>query len=76
MSDCHRNKRHKNINKHNTTSTSAQVSVLADSNSGGATATSVTTGLIDGYDHDNGHDYPTAGLEGGLDDMQSIEGEA
>jgi hypothetical protein len=75
-SDHHRNKRHKNINEHNPTSTSAQVSVLADSDSGGAAATSVVAASIDGYDYDDGHDYPTAGLEGGLNDMQSVEGEA
>jgi hypothetical protein len=76
VSDRHHNKRHKNINEHNPTSTSAQVSVLADSDSGGATATSVVAASIDGYDYDDGHDYPTAGLEGGLDDTQSVKGEA
>lgn len=75
MSECHRSKKHKQTREHDPTSTSAQVSVLADSESGGAAATSVAT-VNDVYDYDGGHNYLAAGLEGGLDDTQSIEGEA
>ncbi|KAG0693984.1 hypothetical protein DFH29DRAFT_1006750, partial [Suillus ampliporus] len=72
---CHRNKKYKQTREHHSASTSAQVSLLADSVSGGAAATSVAT-LINVYDYDGGHDYPAVGLEGGFDDTQSIEGEA
>ncbi|KAG2746305.1 hypothetical protein P692DRAFT_201867904 [Suillus brevipes Sb2] len=44
----------KSASSRSPTSTSAQVSVLADSDSGGATATSVVAASIDGYDYDDG----------------------
>ncbi|KAG1852470.1 hypothetical protein DFJ58DRAFT_728542 [Suillus subalutaceus] len=69
----HRNK------KYHPTGASAQAPVLADSSGGAAAMESVPTTVLDSdvYDHDvGGHDYPAAGLEGGLDDTQSIEAEA
>ncbi|KAG1883635.1 hypothetical protein F4604DRAFT_1920145 [Suillus subluteus] len=69
----HRNK------KYHPTGASAQAPVLVDSSGGAAAMESVPTTVLDSdmYDHDvSGHDYPAVGLEGGLDDTQSIEAEA